>query len=125
MAAIPGATRGSTIFRNSCHSVAPSTFADSSISSGSSAKNPIMYQMISVMLISTHARITGTFVFRIPSFENIVYSGIVNATGGRIRMIMIQNEIGFFMPKRNLCRARTYAVQSPIVSEIAVEISVV
>ena len=38
-AAMPGATRGSTIRQNSCHSVAPSTLALSSTSSGRSWKS--------------------------------------------------------------------------------------
>ena len=89
-AAMPGATSGSTILRNSCHSVAPSTLALSSISSGRSWKKPMRNQIIRGTLISTQASSTGSLVFRIPTLLNMVYSGMVNATGGNTRTSKIQ-----------------------------------
>ena len=71
-AAMPGATSGSTILRNSCHSVAPSTFALSSISSGRSWKKLMRNQMMSGTLMSTQASMTGSLVFRIPRRLNMM-----------------------------------------------------
>ena len=93
-AAMPGATRGRTILTNICHSVAPSILAESSISSGSPWKKLIMYQIMKVMLIRIQARMTGAIVLRIPVLANMMYSGIVKATGGRIRISMTQKESG-------------------------------
>ena len=90
MAAMPGATGGSTILRNSCHSVAPSIWADSSISTGRSWKKLIMNQMIRGILMRIQARVGGILVFRMPSLENMVYSGMVKATGGSTRTSRIQ-----------------------------------
>ena len=89
-AAMPGATRGRTIRQNSCHSVAPSTLALSSISSGRSWKKLMRNQMISGTLISTQASVTGSFVFRMPILLNMVYRGMVKATGGSTRTSRIQ-----------------------------------
>ena len=104
-AAMPGATSGSTIRQNSCHSVAPSTLALSSTSSGRSWKKLIRNQMISGTLISTQASSTGSLVFRIPSLLNMMYSGMVKATGGSTRTSRTQYVMGFFRPNRNRRRA--------------------
>ena len=84
-AAMPGATSGRTIRVNICHSLAPSTLALSSISSGRSWKKLMRNQMISGTLISTHASRTGIFVLRMPILLNMMYRGIVKATGGSTR----------------------------------------
>ena len=44
-----------------------------------------MNQMMNGTLISTQARVAGILVFRIPRRLNMVYSGMVNATGGSTR----------------------------------------
>ena len=46
--------------------------------------------MISGTLMSTQASSTGSLVFRIPTLLNMVYRGIVNATGGSTRTSRIQ-----------------------------------
>ena len=46
--------------------------------------------MISGTLISTHASVTGSLVFSSPILLNIVYSGMVKATGGRTRISSTQ-----------------------------------
>ena len=84
-AAIPGATRGRTILRKSCHSVAPSTLALSSTSSGRSWKKLMRNQIISGTLMSTQASVTGILVFNRPILLNMVYRGMVKATGGSTR----------------------------------------
>ena len=89
-AAMPGATRGRTIRQNSCHSVAPSTLALSSISSGRSWKKLMRNQMMSGTLMSTQAMVTGSLVFSSPSLLNMVYRGMVKATGGSTRTSRIQ-----------------------------------
>ena len=83
--AMPGATRGRTIRTKSCHSVAPSTLALSSTSSGRSWKKLMRNQMIRGTLMSTQAREMGSLVFSTPSLLNMIYSGMVKATGGRTR----------------------------------------
>ena len=40
---------------------------------------------ISGTLMSTQARVTGSLVFRMPALLNMIYSGIVKATGGSTR----------------------------------------
>ena len=57
--------------------------------------------MISGTLISTQASSTGSLVFRIPSLLNIMYSGMVKATGGSTRTSRTQYVMGFFRPNRN------------------------
>ena len=47
-------------------------------------------QMISGTLMSTQARVTGSLVFRMPTLLNMVYSGMVKATGGSTRTSRIQ-----------------------------------
>ena len=47
-------------------------------------------QIIRGTLISTQASSTGSLVFRIPTLLNMVYSGMVNATGGNTRTSKIQ-----------------------------------
>ena len=69
--------------------------------------------MISGTLISTQASITGSLVFRRPALLNMVYSGMVNATGGRTRTSRIQYVTGRFRPKLNRRLASTYAAQIP------------
>lgn len=61
--------------------------------------------MISGTLISTQASNTGSLVFRIPSLLNIMYSGMVKATGGSTRTSRTQYVMGFFRPNRNRRRA--------------------
>ena len=53
-------------------------------------KKLIMNQMIRGMLMRMHARTTGILVYRMPSLENMVYSGMVKATGGSTRTSRIQ-----------------------------------
>ena len=46
--------------------------------------------MIRGTLMSTQARTTGSFVLRMPILLNMVYSGMVKATGGRTRISSTQ-----------------------------------
>ena len=71
------------------------------------------------------ARTTGIFVYSTPSLENMPYSGMVKATGGSTRTSRIQYVRGFFTRRRNRLRAMMYAAHRPIISDSAVETSVV
>ena len=96
---------GHLIFQNTCRSVAPSTLALSSISSGRSRKKLMRNQMMSGTLMSTQASVTGILVFNRPILLNMVYSGMVKATGGSTRTSRTQYVMGFFRPNRNRRRA--------------------
>src|SRR5437667_6119106 len=97
VASSAGASCGSTILKKAYNRLAPSTSAASSISIGTSSRNPRNIHVASGRLNTVYSSTSDSKLSYSPSFRTISKNGMTTTMGGKKRRLRIQ----FIRPRRN------------------------